>query len=201
MSNKSSRGGSDEMPALPDEPYVAGMCHDHQVHALPREWVQHAIDQQMDGPVAAAAVCGRLTTVMLAMPSLSEWRPTRLCGYCGWAIAIKTGTIEARLDALTPTGRTRDALARLIGDPLMARRMCETVVARAAGPDAEYELGHGATIQILAEITRHAPTLGLPEDCAAGDCDHRYPGPADQALDASSECDYPVASAVCRSAH
>lgn len=200
MSNKTSPGGATEMAALPDEPYVAGMCHD-QVHALPREWAQHAIDQQMDGPVAAPAVCGRLTIVMVAMPSLSEWRPTGLCGYCGWAIAIETGTVQARLDALTPTGQTHAALARLIGDPLMARRLCEAVIARASDPDAEYELDHGATIQILATITRHAPTLGLPEDCAEGSCDHRHAGSAGQALDtpldASGECDYPVASAVC----
>jgi hypothetical protein len=201
MSNETSHGAAAEMSALPDEPYVAGMCHDHEVHAVPREWAQHAIDQQMDGPVAAAAVCGRLTIVMVAMPSLSEWRSTRLCGYCGWAIAIEAGIIEARLDAITPTGRARDALARLIGDPLVARRLCEAVIGRASGPDADYELGHGATIQILATITRHAPTLGLPEDCAEGDCDHQHAGPADQdpntTIGAGGECHYPVASAVC----
>jgi hypothetical protein len=201
MSNETSHGGTAELSALPDEPYVAGMCHDHEVHAVPREWAQHAIDQQMDGPVAAAAVCGGLTTIMLAMSSLSEWRSTRLCGHCGWAIAIETGTIDQRLDALTPTGRTRATLTRLTGDPLVARRLFEAVIARASGPDAEYELGHGATIQILATITRHAPVLGLPEECAEDSCDHRHADPAAQApdmtLDTSRECDYPVASAVC----
>jgi hypothetical protein len=131
------------------------------------------------------------------MPSLSEWRPTRLCAYCGWAVAIETGTISQRLDVLTPDGRTRAALARLVGDPLAARRICEAVIAHASGPGAEYELDHGATIQILAEITRHAPTLGLPEDCAEDSCDHHLAGHGDQGLDASRECDYPVASAVC----
>jgi hypothetical protein len=53
-----------EVWALPDEPYVAGMCDDHKVHALPRTYAQQAIDQQMDGPVTAAAVCGRLTNVL-----------------------------------------------------------------------------------------------------------------------------------------
>jgi hypothetical protein len=183
--------GDNALAGLPQVPYVCGSgAVDDLVHAIPRERAARALRKR---ELFQRAVCDTLAYLAPrhgAFDRATLHQALDPCPECAWALAITAGTaaVQRELDALTPTGHTLDALTRLTGDPLIARRTCQAILA-----EANSVTGHLAdeqTLQLLATVSRHAPVTLLYEGCRDGDCEPEHdpaePCPAQPACPACS---------------
>lgn len=201
--------GGDALPDLPDVPYVRGYIRGGQDHAVDRA---EALTAYRDGRERqAAAACGLQvhlsprpfdrahlhppTCPACARLGRDERTCPRLhmCPECAWTAALANGpeAIEAELDALTPTEQERALLARLIPDPLIARHLCEAIIAAAQAPADALTLDPPQeTVQLLVAATRHAPTALVWQPCSEGG--HILEHAADERCPAEAAC--PVCS-------
>jgi hypothetical protein len=180
---------------LPAGDYLTGVAGDW--HA-----VAHADAGQTAkwfGREVTYAVCGKLTRLSLRHPAYDPGsRPVSFqpCAECMWIVASARGELAAEVERLMPGNEDREILARLIPDPLIAVTAAAMIVeAATAGRDGA-TLDDPATIQLLAAISRHAPAILVPEDCAEGSCEH-YPPGYDPLSGKGFECSRPQASAAC----
>ncbi|MEU4836160.1 hypothetical protein [Streptosporangium sp. NPDC023615] len=152
-------------------PFIAGVARTG-MHATPRDSAARAHAQ---GVEVSMALCGIRVTIPTVVfdaydrntPPRAWNGPMRVCPYCAWYVATDTGpdAIARELDALTPTG----TLARLLPDPLIARRTCETIITAAQQPGAG-GLDDGV-VELLAHLSAHAPVLARPWECDDVQCD------------------------------
>jgi hypothetical protein len=177
--------------------YVTGVDGTGGWHAVDRELAEHAGTQAAGG--LTAAVCGAYSYVSKHGVYDRTATPVSYspCRACAWTVAVVTGSAEREIRLITPNHRAAAALAAAGADPYLAVRICRAILAQAAAPDAEHDLGHPVTVQLLAQATAHRPVLWLPEDCAEDDrfCQHR---PAELDWDAEEwRCEFPDATAGC----
>jgi hypothetical protein len=117
------------------------------------------------------------------------------CRYCAWTVAVATGSTGRELALITPSRPKADAIAGAGAGAMLAVTICQAILAARSGEDADYELDHPATIQLLAHVTRHRPVLLIPEDCAE---DPRTCGHQPDGGDLPDwHCSYPDATAAC----
>lgn len=119
-----------------------------------------------EGQVCGEAACGATVTVAAKYGPFDPDRfPARTCALCLWTVALRDGSLVERYRRL----------AEAEGTPGLAARVAEAIVAAQSQHDAGYELDDPASVQLLAAVTAHAPTLLIDEDCAEGGCGHpRY---------------------------
>lgn len=94
------------------------------------------------------------------------------CPECAWIVAGEAGELDLQVQALVASAADYAVLARLMPDPMIAVTAAAMLVEAALSGHAEEEFDHPATIQLLAAITRHAPVILVPEDCAERSCEH-----------------------------
>lgn len=168
---------TDNPPPIPDVPYMIGIAGGlGPLHAIDHDSAVKAVEWA--GPdtttVYVPAECGE--TVLIARYWGGFERGNRhlhsVCPYCAWAVATVTLTTDVELDAVTPSKLELPALARLLPEPNVTRRLCEAIlrehlVQRENGSDTLPLM-----VQLLAHATEHRPILLLPVGCAERDCDH-----------------------------
>ena len=193
-----------DFPALVDAAYVIGLGLGG-LHAIAHTDAAAAVTAANGDPAQAEAfpVCGQGVARVVpkwgafARGNPSLVRVSEVCPACAWGVAVATGDVAAELDALCPAADEVEPRRRLLGDPLIARHLCEAIIAAAGDRCSGYELDHPRTVQLLAAVTAHAPVLLVPEECAEDphSCDHR---PDDLDWDDESwRCSYPEASVGC----
>jgi hypothetical protein len=162
---------------FPDVPFLTGVGQGTW-HAIGRESLKYLRTGSADS--VAFAECGELVRVA---PKFGEYnrdsRPVtyRPCHLCAWTVAAAGGraAMEAEADRLRPTSDTLPALDAVMADSFIAVNACRAVLAAAVAPSGHYNLEHGATLQMLTAIARHAPVLLVGEKCSEGGCSHRGP--------------------------
>jgi hypothetical protein len=180
---------------LPDTPFLTGVSDRwHAIHRADAEW---AVRQHGKDPAVHAA-CGKLARLARAWPVYGEDRPRWLhrCPECAWTVAAETGDLDQQLQALIPPAADHAVLARLLSDPLIAVTAAARLVEAVTSGHADYDPDHPAVIQLLAAITRHAPVILVPEDCAEGTCGHCEDA-AETGGGQPRECPRPDAAAAC----
>jgi hypothetical protein len=88
------------------------------------------------------------------------------CPECEWEVAVEVGTTAAVIEAMRFTGADRRAATKALGDPDLACRLYEAILA-----NEHYDQEDPHTLQLLVHATRHAPVLLMSEECCDGDCE------------------------------
>lgn len=176
-------------------PYQIGVCPDGLRHAISEASADRAV---LDAPHCrnryARTECDRVAVLVPSWGAFSHtnrFMQGEACPACAWKLALERHAVDDELAAIAPAPGKRDALERLIGDPLLAVRLCRAILDTT---DRDYDTDSPQLIRLLAAATAHAPQLGLPEECAEGSCDHR---PVEAWDDRNWECPYPDATANC----
>jgi hypothetical protein len=173
---------------FPDVPFLIGVGRGTW-HAVGRESLKYLRTGSADS--VAFAECGELVRVAPKFRGYKRGsRPVTYgpCHLCAWTVAAAGGreAMEAEADRLRPTSDTLPAFDAVMADPFIAVNACRAVLAAAAAPTGHYDLEHGATLQMLAAIARHAPVLLVGEACSEGEGSHRGPCPGTAACQACS---------------
>ena len=172
-----------EAATLPDVPYLTGVGRGWHAIDLP------SMDYLRTGPAdsVAFAVCGELVRVAPgAYDRASVPVSSHPCFTCAFTVAAAGGmpALQAEIDRLRPTMDEIPALDRLMPDPFLAVNICRAILT-----EPDWEPGHPASIQLLAQAAAHRPVLLLPEGCAEGDCEH---------ITDDAGCSYPDATVGCK---
>lgn len=162
---------------LPEEPFLTGV-RSGTWHAIRRDDASWTI-RHLGRYAETTAACGQPARLTLKWPGYRRteipvtWRP---CPECAWIAADARGDLAGEVQRLIPAGDQGAILARLIPDPMIAATAAAMVTEAAAIDGEEHQDPdgglHPATIQLLGAITRHAPAVLYPLDCAEGDCGH-----------------------------
>lgn len=166
-------------------PYLTGVGH--RWHAVSRESLAYCRTGSADS--VTFAECGELVRVA---PKFGAYNRADVpvsndpCYICSFTVAA-TGdmpALQAEVDRLRPTMDEIPALDRLMPDPFLAVNICRAILT-----EPDWEPGHPASIQLLAQAAAHRPVLLLPEGCAEGDCEHSTD---------DAGCSYPDATVGCK---
>jgi len=182
--------------AAPPEPaYLIGV---HQGWHAVTQFALKYTAAMSSGTRIAYAECGALVRVSKHGPYRRGGFPVMHdpCIECAWAVAGETGQLDEEIRRLMPSNEDREVFTRLGVDPLTAVTAATMLAEAARSGHGDYGADHPATIQMLAMITRHAPVILVPEDCAEGSCEH-YPPGYDPLTGKGFECPRPEASAAC----
>ena len=166
-------------------------------HAVARDALKYAA-LMSSGTQVAYAECGALVRVSKHGAYKRDGYPVMHgpCPECAWAVAAGASELEEEIQRLMPSNEDREVLARLGVDPLIAVTAAAQLAEAARTGRGDYEADHPATVQTLAAISRHAPVILVPEDCAEGSCEH-YPPGYDPLNGRGFQCSRPEASAAC----
>ncbi|WP_327591380.1 hypothetical protein OHA25_60635 (plasmid) [Nonomuraea sp. NBC_00507] len=171
--------GAETRPELPQGSHLVG-SRDGITHAIARADALRGVDSGGDrlwtaclGFADLIAGAGAFDAAALRHPAPcpacerrdDPWKACRrhtVCAKCAWAVALQAGpeAIERELQAITPAGDDPKALP--IPDPLIARRLCEAILAaeNAATGQLEVTRPHDrGLIELLAAVTQHAPAV------------------------------------------
>jgi hypothetical protein len=170
-------------PALDDAPFLIGIeDRGAVVHAVLRceAATASAVTSSESAMTLVAGVCDRWCRLgfgLGAFDSSNEWLSGRdRCPDCAWIVALHSGRIDEQLCALTPRERDRDSLACAIDEPLAAVKIAEAILAAAGYPRTarlfDDDVRPSAVSAQLGHLTRHAPVLLIPEECAERSCEH-----------------------------
>jgi hypothetical protein len=190
--------------ALADGAFLAGLDdRTGTVHAVARQVAVDATEGGGNRVVLATAVCHRSCRLAFTIGSFvpgNEWlnRHGDRCPDCAWILALHTGQIEAQIAALTPEGRDRELTQRLLDEPLAVVNIAQAMLAAARyrGPDnvRDDDVRPSALSAQLGHLTRHAPEILIPEECAERSCAHpTAPG----AVGDWADCTFPIIDIAC----
>jgi hypothetical protein len=184
--------------------YVTGVQYGGADGQLGYHAVERPIADAMAGlsvsglPAVARAACGELVHVSErhgTYDRMSGAMSSAPCRYCAWTVAAATGSTGRELALITPGRAQAAAIAGGGVNPRLAVAICQAILTASISPDADYETDHPATIQLLAQATRHRPVLLVPEDCAEDSCACARDADGDDVSD--RHCSYPGATAAC----
>jgi hypothetical protein len=124
---------ADELPPIPDVPYVIGVGADHR-HAIDVATARRVVDAKAESsdarPAWTHAECGQPVVLARKAGEFRRDNPflerggDRTCPTCAWTVALTLGRVDQEVQALTPRGHDRDVLARLISEPAILARIC-----------------------------------------------------------------------------
>jgi hypothetical protein len=147
-----------------------------RMHAVPTAEARRAAGATPSDDIpAVVALCGATAQLTIRLGAFERDNVhLRLgrCFECAWAVAVACGTLDDELEMLTPTGTDFAVHDRLLHNPLVARHLCEAIIAEAKRADGAVKRDEQQTIRLLADVCAHAPTVLVPLECADGDCEH-----------------------------
>jgi len=189
-----ARMAADAWP-LPDVPYLTGIGGEER-HAIDREFFEES--RRRHGGAYTRAECGRPVPYASQYPVYAgDWPPhVSWCADCAWQVAAAEGDLGRQVRALIPPARDDEILARLMGDPLIAVNAAAMLV-DATGRDEDTGAFSPEAIRVLAAITRHAPVILVPEECADGSCEHD-PAAGEDGEAMLRRCCAPDAAVACK---
>lgn len=146
------------------------------IHAVPESHVR-AGNRAAHGPIAPAC-CGEWVLVaetdrfgLFDHTDPGNWSRTSggACPACAWHVALERDAWDAEIDAVTPSGRDRDALTALGVAPDLVARLLRAAIAAHVSETGEQPGGWGRDrlVPLLAQITAHRPTptyTGVEDD-------------------------------------
>lgn len=191
--------------ALAEDAFLAGLDdRTRTVHAVARQVAVDATEGGGNRAVLATAVCHRSCRLAFTIGSFvpgNEWlnRHGHRCPDCAWILALHTGQIEAQIAALTPEGHDLELTQRLLDEPLAVVNIARAMLTAAGyrGPDnvvGDDDLRPCALSAQLGHLTRHAPDILIPEECAERSCAHpTAPG----AVGDCADCTFPSIDIAC----
>lgn len=166
---------NDPPPPLPtDVDYLIGL-DGGRLHAVRyRDAAKAALANPSEWRITTHSVCHRQVGVARTWGGYDRDNENlathRVCPECEWEVAVEAGTTAAVIKAMRFTGPDRDAAAKALGDPDLACRLYEAILAT-----DRYDQDHPHVQDLLVHATRHGPVLLMSEECCDGDCEHEGP--------------------------